>query len=1042
MTLPTGTVTFLFTDIEGSTKLWEQFPDQMRTALARHDALLREAIESHNGQVFKTVGDAFCAAFSAPIQALTAVLAAQQALAAEPWPDETPLRVRMALHTGAAEERDNDYFGSCINRVARLLAIGHGGQVLLSEVTEGLVRESLPEGCRLQDLGSHRLKDLQLPEHVFALLSLDLPSDFPPLRSLQAYANNLPVQLTSFIGREKEMKEVQRLLEATHLLTLTGSGGCGKTRLALQVAAELVEDYADGVWLVELAALSDPALMPQAVATSLGLREEPGRPLTQTVTDYLFPKSALLLLDNCEHLLPACAGLVDTLLKACPHLCVLATSREALGMAGEQVYRVPSLLAPDPAALPSEEKEWTTIVSEYDAVCLFVVRAGMQKSEFALTRQNARAVASVCHRLDGIPLAIELAAARVRVLSVEEIDTRLEDRFRLLTGGSQTALPRQRTLRAAIDWSYDLLSAQERTLLSRLSVFAGGWGLEAAEAVCAEEGREDWEVLDLLTGLVDKSLVIAEERTGTSRYRLLETVRQYSRERLVQAGEEAQIRGRHLEYYLALAEEAEPKLTGPEQGEWLGRLEAEHDNLRAALAWCQTEDEGAEAGLRLGGALYRFWHVRGHFSEGRSYLTEAFGHKRAIGHDRERAKALGGAGFLAYAQGDYEAARSLHEESLSICRELGDKQGIAQSFNNLGNVAFSQGEYDSARALYEESLSIRRELGDKQGIASSLHNLGGVAKEQGDYGSARALYEESLTILRDLGNKQGIAQSLNNLGNVAVYQGDYEASRRLYEESLTLRRELGDKRGIAQSLHNLGIVVMDQADHSSARSLSEESLSIQRELGDKWGIAQSLISLGNAAYSQGDYEASRRLYEESLVIYRELGDKQGIAQSLNNLGIVAKEQGDYVSARALYEESLVIYRELGDKRGIAQSLHNLGSVAFSQGDYAAARTLHEESLAIKQELGDKQGIAQSLEAFAGLARAEAQPERAARAWAAAEALREEIGSPLTPNDREEYDRNVAAAREALDAEAFAAAWAEGRAMTLEQAIAYALKEEA
>ena len=958
--LPSGTVTFLFTDIEGSTKLWEQHQEMMRATLARHDALLREAIEGNNGHVFKTVGDAFCAAFPTASYALASALSAQQALVAEPWPQATPLRVRMALHTGSAEERDNDYFGSPVNRVARLLSTGHGGQVLLSLPAQALVKESLPDGCRLLDMGSHRLKDLQKPEHVFQLLAPGLRADFPPLRSLDTLLTNLPIQLTSFIGRDKEVEAVKSLLAKTRILTLTGSGGAGKTRLALQVAAELVEEYTDGVWLVELAALSDPALVPQQVATALGLREEPGRTLIQTVTDYLLSRSVLLVLDNCEHLLPACTDLTETLLRSCPHVRILTTSREALRLTGEQVYRVPSLPAPDLASLPTEETERAVLVSEYDAVRLFVERARLQRPEFVLTGHNAEAVASVCSRLEGIPLAIEFAAARVRLLSVAEIDAGLEDRFELLTGGSRTALPRQQTLRAAMDWSYDLLTGQERLLLSRLSVFAGGWTLEAARKVCGDRSLPVGMVLDVLSGLVDKSLVVAETQGGSSRYRLLETVRQYGRERLTQSEEDREIWKRHLDFFLGLAEEAEPQLTGSEQEVWLARLEAEHDNLRAALSWCQTEEAGAEAGLRLAGALWRFWMVRGYLGMGRAYLGEALAREGAAGRTALRAKALNGAGNLAFNQGDYETARLLYEESLSIRRELGDKQGIALSLNGLGIVAYLQGDYSSSRALYEESLSIRRELKDTWGIAASLHNL----------------------------------------GNVAYLQGDYEAAKALYEESLSLHRELEDRRGIADSLNNLGNVVCDQCDYSEARALQEESLSIRRGLGDKRGIAVSLGNLGNVASLQGDYEAARVLHGESLAIHRELGDKQGIAYSLNNLGNAACYQGNYGETRILFEESLSIFREMGDKRGIAYSL----------------------------------------EAFATLAGAEGRPERAARFLATAEALRESIGSPLTPSERAQYDRNLAAVREALTEEAFSVAWSSGQAVPVEQAMEYALED--
>jgi class 3 adenylate cyclase len=485
MSLPTGTVTFLFTDIEGSTRLWDRYPETMRQALARHDALMKEAIEKHHGHVFKTIGDAFCAAFATASDAVMAAVAAQKALENLQLTDDKteeslPLRVRMALNTGTAEERDGDYFGPTLNKVARLLAAGHGGQILLTASAEAVVAGQLPDSISLVDMGSQRLKDLQLPEHVHQLRHPDLQAEFPPLRALNA-SNNLPIQVTSFVGREREIAEVKRLFEKTRLLTLTGSGGAGKTRLSLQVAAEMMEQNPDGVWLVELAPLSDPNLVPQTVATVLNVREEPGRPITQTLVDFLKTRSLLLLLDNCEHLLTACANLADTILRNCPKAYILASSREGLNIPGETTYRIPSLSLPDTRETLTPEN-----LMQYEAVQLFVERAQSAQPSFVVTPQNAAAVGQLCVRLDGIPLAIELAAARVKAMSVEQIASRLDDRFRLLTGGSRTALPRQQTLRALIDWSYDLLSEQEQTLLRRLSVFAGGWTLEAAEKVCSD----------------------------------------------------------------------------------------------------------------------------------------------------------------------------------------------------------------------------------------------------------------------------------------------------------------------------------------------------------------------------------------------------------------------------------------------------------------------------------------------------------------------------------------------------------------------------
>ena len=892
---PTGTVTFLFTDIEGSTKLWESSPNAMRPALARHDQLLRQAIEDNGGYVFKTIGDAFCAAFPTAREAGQAALAAQVALVAEAWETETPLRVRMALHTGASEERDGDYFGPPLNRVARLLAAGHGGQTLLSLDAQEGMRDHLPPDASLRDLGLRRLKDLARPEHVFQIQHPSLPSEFPPLRSLDNpdLPNNLPQQISSFVGRETQMGEVKGLLETTRLLTLTGSGGSGKTRLCLQVAADLLDRYFDGVWLTELAPLTDPALVSQAVADVLGVREEPGKPLLRTLTDALKAKRLLLILDNCEHLAAACAALAADLLRNCPQVHLLASSREPLNVAGEQIYRIPSLSLPDPRQAHSVES-----LSQFEAVRLFIERTQAVQASFAVTNANAPAVAQVCWRLDGIPLALELAAARVRSLPVEEINTRLDQRFRLLTGGSRTVLPRQQTLRALIDWSYDLLTEPEKTVLCRLSVFTGGWTLSAAEAVCAGEAIEEWEVLDLLTGLGDKSLVVYEEGAGgTGRYRLLETVRQYAGDRLQEGGASEEVQGRAASWFLALAEEAEPQLLRQHGAAWLERLETEHDNLRASLSWNEHTDEGSasggeaglrlENGLRLAGALWRFWFMRGHHSEGRRWLGRTL--ERSQGGEGTaglealavRSKALNGAGNLALNQGDYAAARALHEASLAIRRQLGNQKGIADSLGNLGNVAYRQRDYVEARAFQMESLAINRGLGNQQGIANALINLGLVAERQGDNAAAWALHEESLTICRQLGNQQGIANALGNLGGVTYRQGDFLAARALHEECLTILRQLRDQQGITETLEGMAAVAAALNQMSQAAQLWGAASSLRETIGcplppggqeemDKL-VASGRLTLGEYAFTAA-WDAGRALSWEQAVEYALAGE--------------------------------------------------------------------------------------------------------------------------------------------------------------------------
>jgi predicted ATPase/class 3 adenylate cyclase/Tfp pilus assembly protein PilF len=868
--LPTGTVTFLFTDIEGSTRLLQHLGDEYPAVLAEHHRLLRASIQQCGGCEIDTAGDGFFVVFPRADQAVMATLAAQQALLAHPWPEGAPVRVRMGLHTGEPVVTSTGYVGMDVHRGARIAASGHGGQVILSQTTHDLVQDELPQGVSLLDLGPHRLKDLQRPEQLYQLLHPDLPARFPPLKSLDSHPNNLPTQLTTFVGREREMSEVEALLKTTRLLTLTGPGGAGKTRLSLQVAANVLHDYADGVWLVELAPLADPALVAQEITSALGGREEPGRPLSVTLTEYLKPRSLLLLLDNCEHLAAACAQTAAALLRACPKLCILATSRERLDVPGETLWRVPSLSLPDPRRLPRRRGSLVASLTRYESVRLFVDRSASILPSFAVTEENALAVAQVCRRLDGIPLAIELAAARVRVLSVEQITARLDDRFKLLTGGSRTLLPRQQTLRALIDWSYDLLSEAERIMMRRLVVFAGGWMLEAAEAVCAGEGVEEYEVLDLLTQLVDKSLILVDDQARVPRYHLQETIREYGREYLSGSGEEAVLRERHRDWYLQLAEQAEPQFQGSEQAIWLNRLETEHDNLRAALGWCVEQGE-AEAGLRLGAALGPFWSVRGYLTEGRDRLAELLALPGAEARTTLRLKALHRAGLLAHRQGEYESARSLFKESLGIARELGDEAAIAALASSLGRLALAQGAYAEAQPLFEESLALSREAGDKRGIASALNEMGRLAQSQEDDVLARSLFEQSLVIRRELGDRWGIAVLLNNLGCVSQNQSDLEAARSFYEESLTIWRELGDNRNLAISLLNLALVAQQQDDHEQAASRYQESLVLFQELGDRFGIAACLKELGGLATAQRQPERASRLYAAAHVLREAIG---------------------------------------------------------------------------------------------------------------------------------------------------------------------------
>jgi len=659
-------------------------------------------------------------------------------------------------------------------------------------------------------------------------LALDVAGvDADPAAALAGPRHNLPQPLTRFIGREQQLAELRTLLGSARLLTLTGSGGCGKTRLAIQLAAGLAGAYPDGVWLVELAALAEPALVPQAAAQVLGLKDEPGRHLAQTIAEHLAPRHLLLVLDNAEHLLEACAQLSDAVLRASAKASVLVTSRERLGIMGELTYRVPPLSAPG-----LEEQAALERVSASESVQLFTERARLQQSRFAVTAENAAAVASICRRLDGMPLAIELAAARLRSMPVQEVSRHLDQRFDLLTGGSRTALPRHQTLRSLIDWSYDLLSNAEQALLCRVSIFSGSWTLEAAEQVCVGDGIDGKDVLDLLTSLADRSLVLTQEHRGAARYGLLETVRHYARDRLAERGEEAALARRHVDHMLALAEAAVPELRGMDQGAWLERLDAEHDNLRAALAWCCAPGGDAVAGLRLATALGRFWLSRGHLGEGRRWLSVLMGAAPSGQDSPSLAHALRWSGFLAMYQGDYPAARELQEQALAIYRRSGDRLGIARALTNLGMLlAEEQADLPAAKGLFEESLAMAREIGDQQRISTALTNLGLVAYLQGHHSAAQALYEEALVIQRRLGDRDTIAALSNNLGAALCLQGDHSRGKAMYKEALAIWDEVGSKAGLVSSLEEFAGLAWLQGEPARAARLWGRMERLREETG-------------------------------------------------------------------------------------------------------------------------------------------------------------------------------------------------------------------
>jgi predicted ATPase/class 3 adenylate cyclase/DNA-binding CsgD family transcriptional regulator len=843
--LPAGTVTFLFTDIEGSTRLLEAQAEAYRSALARHDAILHDAVVANNGVIFQSRGDGVCAAFASPVSASHVALAAQAGLGREAWGETGPVRVRMALHTGAVELHGVEFFGAPLHRTARLLDSAHGGQTVVSAATAALIGDALPAGAWLTDLGEYHLRDLRA-ERIFQLCGPGLPAEFPPLRSGAASPNNLPPQATAFIGREQQRRGVAETLLRTdiRLVTLTGPGGTGKTRLSLQVAADLLEHFRDGVYFVPLGSMTDPDLVLSAIAQALDVRESAGRSIAVAIAHLLGPKELLLVLDNFEQVLPAASRIAE-LLTAAPRLKVLVTSRAVLRLYGEREHPVPPLTLPDRRANPTAAH-----LVEFEAVRLFVDRAQAARPDFALSDENGADIAEICQRLDGLPLALELAAARIRSLPPRAMLQRMQRRLPLLTGGARDLPARQRTLRDAIAWSYELLEPSEQTLFQRLGVF---WGcsLEAAETVCAGDPPRpgatsvalsplEIDVLDGLESLVEKSLVRQSEGVeGQPRYSMLETIREYALERLAESGEADAVHRRHSLGALRFAEMADPSLYGEEQVRWFARVEQAHDNLRAALRWCE-EHGYAEPSYRLAVALWWFWSVHGHASEGRERLTsilDRFPVHASSKRGALRARALIGAEMLASLQGDYQAARTHGEEALQLQRAIGDPAGVFGALESLGTVCWLQGDYQATRRYAEEALRIARDLGDARGYAMVLNILGNVSYELGDLDVARSYFEDCDATLSQNYGIHGIALSL---ALVAQDQGRLDEAESIAAGALERCRRQGQAHLEALALSTLGAISAARGDLKSARGHLQLSLTISHSLGDPAAVVQVL----------------------------------------------------------------------------------------------------------------------------------------------------------------------------------------------------------
>ena len=908
--LPTGTVTFLFTDIEGSTRLLQQLGDRYSRVLEECRRLLRVAFQEWNGHEVDRQGDAFFVAFARATDAVSAAVDGLHALVIHPWPENVEVRVRMGLHTGEPQLSSEGYVGIDVHHAARVMSAGHGGQVLLSQTTRDLVEHQLPDGVSLRDLGEHRLKDLQRPVHLFQLVIAGLPSHFPSLKSLDAYPNNLPVQPTSLIGREWAVASLVELLRRVdiRLVTLTGPGGTGKTRLALQVAAELSDLEWRGIYFVDLAPVSDSTQVIPTIASTLGLREERSRSPLECLKEEIDQNRLLLLLDNFEQVLDA-AVRVSELLVACPQLKIMVTSRAVLRVRAEREFAVPTLRLPDSAQMPDLEA-----LLQYEAIVLFVQRTQAVVPEFRLTDMNAPAVVEIVRRLDGLPLAIELAAARMKLLSPEALLARLNQPLQVLTSGVRDVAARQQTLRNTIAWSYNLLDAQERALFRRLSDFVGGCTLGAIEAVYGALGNATGLILDIVDSLVDKSLLQLREpgKGEEPRFAMLETIREYGLELLVASGELESVREAHAMYFLELSERADLDLSASDSPEWLDRLEQEHDNLRAAMHWSLEDIERREQiALRMGGALRSFWYVRGYLSEGLDFLERAMMGSNEV-EEPTRAAALYAAARLYEVRGDYDRAEPFLVKSLVLYRELGNPERIAYALHLQADIAWRRGILDMARSLAEESLAVFRELGDRGAIASLLLHLGALAADQGEYARARDLLEESLAINRELGDKGNIPDSLFNLARAYFFSGsELGAARVLLEESLSLFRQLSDKESIGYCLCLLGLLTLEQGDVTTARSLVEQSVALFKERRQAHGMALSTSAMATVIAAQGDNAVARALYDAALTEARKAGDKLIIASGLEGLSRVLVALGEYERAVQLRAAAETLREAIG-----------------------------------------------------------------------------------------------------------------------------------
>ncbi len=916
--IPTGTVTFLMTDIEGSTALWEKAGAAFKSALSTHHALIRREIGRNGGYEANEAGDSFLIAFATASDALSCALACQRGLAAQPWPTlqsdgpdagvsqpstlNPQLKVRMALHTGEVELENGEYHGIVLHRGSRILSAAHGGQTLVSEATAALLRRDLETDLQLKDLGVYRLRDVETPERLIQVCYSDMAArEFPPPDAEPANAARLPMQFTRFFGREQEIERLESALRdtpGTRLITLTGPGGTGKTRLAIEVAGRAADSFPGSVAFVPIADLSDGRLVAGAILEALGIPRSPVADAETQAAEALSKDRSLLILDNFEQVVADGAEVILKLLERAPQLVCLVTSRQILGLEGEREFVVP------PLSTPNTENATPDSLSLYDSVRLFVDRAQAVKPDFQVTNSNAHAVAELCDRLEGIPLALELAAARALVMTPSQMLAQLSRRFEFLVSRRRGVAERQRTLRAAVDWSFRLLSPQLQEFFTDLSVFRGGWTVEAAEVVCDEP-----LAIDYLAQLRDCSLVLTEDTLHGIRFRMMETLRDYAGERLSPDDQKTAVK-RHTDYYLELAVCSETALLGPDQQEWLDRLELEQANFRSALERCGAYEENLAAGLKMAGALSRFWSIRGHSREGRrlaEMLLDRAKSSQSDGPDvSDRspaiAMALDAAGSMAHDMGDFGPAAAYLETSLTMWREIDDKRRIANSLNLLANVLLDRGDEEAARPLYEEALSLFGEVEDRRGTGMVLGNQAVAAMERNDIKSAAGLMDESLRLKRQSGNQHSLAIALENLGNIRMKLNEPEAARDLHAEALSIRRQIGHKQGIAMSLNNLGHTLLDLGDLDSAANHLTESITLFHELGDSRGLAEALEGAAGVLFALGRHEPAANLLGASLALSGATAMSDALSAARESLGEKKFEKALAAGRAWSYEE--------------------------------------------------------------------------------------------------------------------------------------------